>query len=177
MPRNIRDSRRRFIQRAWAALHTNTPEELLFTRAEMRKALLRRGHIYRSNGKVGFTTTARVRYWTKNGFPLHWNDLSISRRMNVVRTIVAVQMEEVLRTLKGWSRRHMADMIPEVQKRLSMRMGELEKQVIEDEVEMNRTPSASWADTLQKRNERRTNFISILEGASEYLRNGPIDWK
>jgi hypothetical protein len=143
----------------------------------MRKGLLRRGHIYRSKGKVGFTSTARVHYWMKNGFPLHWNDLSISRRMRLVKTIILVQSEDVLRTQKGWERRQFVDMIPEIRKRLGARMTELENKVIEDEIEMGRTPSTSWADTLMKRNERRTNFISILEGASEYLQYGPVDWR
>lgn len=177
MARNIRDSRRKFIQRAWDMLHVSKPQEINFSLSQMRKTLLRRGHIHHSNRKVGFTSTARMHYWMSKGFPLHWNDLSFSRRMRLAKTIIAVQGEEVLRSQKGWDRRHLADMIPEIRRQLGVRMTELENRVIEDEIEMSRTPSLSWAETLMKRNELRTNFISVLEGVEEYLRNGPIDWK
>lgn len=157
--------------------HGSKPEELSFTLPQMRKSLLHGGRIYRSNNRIRFTLSARMQYWNKHGFPTHWNDLSIARRLRLVKTIMAVQTKELLQSQRGWDRRSFLDMIPEIRKQLSLRMQELEKQVTADEIELGRTRSTSWADTLRKRNQRRTNFISILEGTYEYLQSGPLDWK
>ncbi len=175
MVRNVQGSRRSFVRRAYSILHANHFVDVPLTLREVRRNLIRDGAIGRRRGKLRFTPSSRLKFWSQHGFPTHWTDLPSPARSRMIRAIFFGFAKEVFQTQKGWEKRDLHEIVPEVQKKIAALMRAQEDCLIKDEVELGKSLSPSWIETLHRRIDRRGNFFSILEGVNDYLSHGPFD--